>query len=73
MAFGENGIELALRVWVTSPEQGVNNVRSEINLAIWRAFRVHGITIPLPQREVRLPGAGRGGEADGAAGHAGPG
>lgn len=55
MAFGENGIDLELRVWVTSPELGINNVRSDINLAIWRAFRAHGITRPLPQRELRLP------------------
>src|SRR5690606_41949454 len=59
MAFGENGFELALRVWVVSPEQGVNNVRSEINLAIWRAFRAHGIAVPFPQREVRLLDGGR--------------
>ena len=59
MAFGENGFELELRVWVVSPEQGVNNVRSEINLAIWRAFRAHGIAVPFPQREVRLLDGGR--------------
>jgi small-conductance mechanosensitive channel len=70
MAFGENGIELELRVWVTSPEQGVNNVRSEINLAIWRAFREHGIGVPLPQREVRLLGGPRNADAGDAAGPA---
>ena len=59
MAFGENGFELELRIWVVSPEQGVNNVRSEINLAIWRAFRAHGIAVPFPQREVRLLDGGR--------------
>lgn len=56
MGFGESGIDLELRVWVTSPEKGVNNVRSEINLAIWRAFRAHSITMPFPQREVRMLG-----------------
>jgi small-conductance mechanosensitive channel len=54
MAFGESGIELELRVWVTSPEKGVNNIRSQVNLAIWHAFRANGITMPFPQREVRL-------------------
>ncbi|MGH8085706.1 MAG: mechanosensitive ion channel family protein [Lysobacter sp.] len=54
MAFGSDGIELELRVWITNPEQGVNNVRSEINLAIWRAFKRHGLTMPFPQREVRI-------------------
>jgi len=54
LGFGENGIDLDLRVWVTSPELGINNVRSDINLAIWRAFKAHGITRPLPQRELRM-------------------
>jgi small-conductance mechanosensitive channel len=55
MAFGDNGIDLELRVWINSPELGINNVRSDINLAIWRAFKANGITRPLPQRELRLP------------------
>ncbi|MEO6169874.1 MAG: mechanosensitive ion channel domain-containing protein [Lysobacter sp.] len=54
LGFGENGIDLDLRVWVTSPELGINNVRSDINLAIWRAFKAHAITRPLPQRELRM-------------------
>jgi small-conductance mechanosensitive channel len=54
MGFGDNGINLELRLWVNDPENGVNNVRSDIYLRIWRAFRVAGISIPYPQREVRL-------------------
>jgi small-conductance mechanosensitive channel len=54
MGFGDNGIDLELRLWVNDPENGVNNVRSDIYLRIWRAFRVAGISIPYPQREVRL-------------------
>jgi len=33
---------------------GVNNVRSDVNRAIWRIFRSHGVTMPAPQREVRI-------------------
>jgi len=54
MGFGDNGIELELRVWIEDPEQGVANVRSDINLAIWRAFKAHGITIPFPQRDLHV-------------------
>jgi len=54
MSFGDNGIELELRIWINDPEQGVNNVRSDINLAIWRAFKQGGITIPFPQRDVHV-------------------
>jgi len=54
MGFGDNGIDLELRAWIQDPEEGVNNVRSNVNLGIWRAFRAHGITIPFPQRDVHL-------------------
>ena len=54
MQFGDHGIELELRFWIPDPHEGVNNVRSDVNRAIWRLFREHGITIPVAQREVRL-------------------
>jgi len=54
MEFADSGIALELRVWMTDPEEGVGNVRSDINLAIWRGFREAGITIPFPQRDVHL-------------------
>jgi small-conductance mechanosensitive channel len=54
MDFGENGMNLEARVWIEDPEAGVNGVRSDINLAIWKGFRQAGITIPFPQRDVHL-------------------
>jgi small-conductance mechanosensitive channel len=54
MAFGDHGIELELRFWIPDPQEGVNNVRSDVNRAIWRLFREHGVAIPVAQREVRL-------------------
>jgi small-conductance mechanosensitive channel len=54
MAFGDHGIELELRFWIPDPAEGVNNVRSDVNRAIWRLFKQHGVTIPVAQREVRL-------------------
>ena len=54
MGFGDNGIDLELRLWIHDPENGVNNVRSEAYLKIWRYFREAGISIPYPQRDVRL-------------------
>ena len=56
--FADSGIELELGVWIGDPEIGTLGIRSELNLAIWRAFQEAGIEIPYPQREVRiLPGA----------------
>jgi len=56
MAFGDCGMDLELRFWIADPENGVNNVRSDVNRAIWRLFRERGITIPVAQREVTLRG-----------------
>jgi len=54
MSFGDHGIDLELRFWIPDPQEGVNNVRSDVNRAIWRLFKQHGIVIPVAQREVRL-------------------
>jgi small-conductance mechanosensitive channel len=54
MHFGDSGIELELRFWISDPQGGVNNVRSEVNRAIWRGFKERGITIPVAQRDIRM-------------------
>lgn len=54
LGFGDSGINMEVRCWINDPQNGVNNVRSEINLAIWRTFKQHGITIPFPQRDVHF-------------------
>jgi small-conductance mechanosensitive channel len=52
MHFGDHGIELELRFWISDPQEGVNNVRSEVNRTIWALFKEHHITIPVAQREI---------------------
>jgi small-conductance mechanosensitive channel len=54
IGFGDHGIELELRFWIPDPQEGVNNVRSDVNRQIWRLFKEHGVTIPVAQREIRL-------------------
>ena len=54
MHFGDSGIELELRFWIADPQEGVNNVRSDVNRSIWRAFKQHGITIPVAQHDLRM-------------------
>ena len=53
-AFADSAINLELGFWIADPEEGKGNVVSDINLAIWRAFRENDIQIPFPQREVRV-------------------
>jgi len=54
IGFGNNGIDLELRIWINDPEAGVANVVSDINLSIWKSFKANDITIPFPQRDVRI-------------------
>ncbi|NNG14676.1 MAG: mechanosensitive ion channel, partial [Gammaproteobacteria bacterium] len=54
LSFGDNGINLELRLWLEDPEEGVGSVKSDINMAIWRGFKEKGITIPYPQRDIHM-------------------
>ena len=52
--FGENGIDLSLSIWIPDPEEGSSSLQSAIYLNIWRAFQQNAISIPFPQREIRI-------------------
>jgi small-conductance mechanosensitive channel len=54
ISFDDNGMRLEIRFWIADPVNGVNNVRSDVNRAIWRIFRAHGVTIPVPQQDTRV-------------------
>ncbi|MBF4986853.1 mechanosensitive ion channel family protein [Methylophilus sp. 14] len=53
-AFGDNGIDLQLSVWVADPEEGSAKLQSEIYYAVWQRFKAENIQIPYPQRDVRI-------------------
>jgi small-conductance mechanosensitive channel len=58
IGFGDSSVDFELRVWISDPQGGVMNVRSEIYLAMWGRFREHGIEIPFPQRDLHIkPGS----------------
>ena len=50
--FGADGLEFTLNYWICDPENGLQNVRSTINLAILKSLRAHHIEIPYPQRVI---------------------
>ncbi len=52
--FGESSVDYILRFWIRDPTQGLTNIRGNVYLALWDAFQEHGISIPFPQREVRM-------------------
>ena len=58
-AFGADGLEFTVGFWIADPENGQMGLRSQVNLAILRSLRAHGIDIPYPQRVVHWqPAAG---------------
>jgi small-conductance mechanosensitive channel len=51
---GDSGVELELSVWVSDPEAGEGDLRSDLYRDILRTFRAEGIDIPYPRRDVRV-------------------
>jgi small-conductance mechanosensitive channel len=49
LSYEDSSILYALRFWIDQPMIN-GRVCSEVNQAIWHAFRQHGIDIPFPQR-----------------------
>ncbi|WP_271950906.1 mechanosensitive ion channel family protein [Ruegeria faecimaris] len=52
--FGDSSVDYVLRFWISDPTKGLTNIRGNVYLALWDAFKAEGISIPFPQREVRL-------------------
>ena len=49
LSYGDSAINYALRFWISNPMDNVT-ICSEVNQAIWRAFKLQGIEIPFPQQ-----------------------
>jgi len=49
LSYGDSAINYALRFWIANPMDNVG-ICSEVNQAIWHAFKAHNIEIPFPQQ-----------------------
>lgn len=54
VGFGDSSVDYVLRFWIEDPTGGLTNIRGNVYLALWDAFHEQGVSIPFPQREVRL-------------------
>jgi small-conductance mechanosensitive channel len=54
LGIGDHAINLECRFWIDDVQNGVRNIISEVLLEILHLFEQHGITIPLPQRDVTI-------------------
>jgi small-conductance mechanosensitive channel len=53
--FAEAGMKFSLTFWIADPD-GMDNVKSEVMLSLWEAFKREGIQVPYPIREIRVRG-----------------
>ena len=49
MSYGDFAINYALRFWIANPMDNIG-ICSEVNQAIWHAFKTNNIEIPFPQQ-----------------------
>tara|TARA_R110000787_G_scaffold65341_1_gene147067 strand:+ start:21348 stop:22688 length:1341 start_codon:yes stop_codon:yes gene_type:complete len=54
VGFGDSSVDYILRFWIKDPTEGLTNIRGNVYLALWDAFKSNGISIPFPQREVTM-------------------
>ena len=47
-------MDIALNFWISDPENGQGNVKSEVNLAVLAVLNAERVDIPFPQRVVRV-------------------
>jgi small-conductance mechanosensitive channel len=52
--FGDNAVDLELRIWLKDPRSGLSNIKNEILLRIWDLYHENGIEFPFPQRELHV-------------------
>ena len=53
--FTEAGMKFSLTFWIADPD-GMDNVKSDVMLALWDTFKREGIRVPYPVREIRVRG-----------------
>jgi small-conductance mechanosensitive channel len=53
--FTESGMKFALTFWIADPD-GMDNVKSEVMLSLWDAFKRENIRVPYPVRELIVRG-----------------
>jgi small-conductance mechanosensitive channel len=53
-SFGDNSVDIELRIWLRDPRSGLSNVRHDILLRIWDLYKENGIDFPFPQRELHV-------------------
>jgi small-conductance mechanosensitive channel len=52
--YGDSSVDFLIHCWITDPEEGIGNVRSDVLKKLWDLFQESGMEIPFPQRDINL-------------------
>ena len=53
-SFGDNGVNMFVEFWMEGIDDGKNRVGGDLLLTIFETLKEHNISIPFPQREVKI-------------------
>nr|WP_243848415.1 mechanosensitive ion channel domain-containing protein [Sphingomonas insulae] len=53
-SYGDYAVEHEILAWISDPESGVGNVRSDVLNRLWWLFKEHGIVVPVPRQEIYI-------------------
>lgn len=52
--YGDSSVNFIIHVWITDPEAGIGNVKSEVLKKLWHLFKENDVEIPFPQRDINI-------------------
>ena len=52
--YGASSVDFVIQCWITDPEGGIGNIKSEILKTLWDLFQENKIEIPFPQHDIHL-------------------
>ena len=53
-AIAESSVNYVIQCWISDPEEGIGNVRSDVLKRLWKLFQANQIEVPFPQRDLNL-------------------
>jgi len=54
--FADSRVNFHVEYWIEGIDDGKNRVDSDLMLIIWKTLKENNISMPFPQREVRIIG-----------------
>jgi small-conductance mechanosensitive channel len=52
--YGDSSVNFVIHCWISDPEAGIGNIKSEVLKKLWDLFKENGIEIPFPQRDINV-------------------